>query len=86
MKENKIMLIDNKNEISQTNGVEKNDSQSLQDNKEFNENLSVLKSKVNELREFDKKALDIRLEVKDLANNFVNKFKGNKVELGKVAS
>jgi len=48
--------------------------------------LEILKRKVNELREYDKKALEARLALRDLGDDFVEEFKNNKVELHKAVS
>lgn len=52
----------------------------------FSERLEELKTKITELREVNDNYFQLQKEAKDLANQFINDFRDNKVELGKIVS
>lgn len=75
MKDNKLML-NNSN----------SDSLEGDTKREFDQKLENIYKKALEIMEYDAKAVRSRFELKDLGNDFVEKFKNNKRELGKAVS
>jgi len=54
--------------------------------KEFNDKLSIIKHKVIKFRGLENESVKLQLEVRDLTDKFVEQFKDNKQELGKIVS